>query len=44
MHKDKQNVNTMTGMHSTPAEGNFCDEHGKAQKLATVSVWTNLTT
>jgi hypothetical protein len=34
----------MTSMHSTPAEGNFCDEHGKAQKLATVSVWTNPTT
>ena len=34
----------MTSINSTPAEGNFCDEHGKAQKLATVSVWTNLTT
>jgi hypothetical protein len=35
--KDNQNVNTMTSMHSTPAEGNFRDEHRKAQKLATVS-------
>ena len=42
--KDKQNVNTMTSMHSTPAEDSFCDEHRKAQKLAIESVWINLTT
>jgi len=36
VRKDKQNVNTMTSKNSTPAEGNFCDEHRKAQKLATV--------
>jgi hypothetical protein len=29
VHKDKQNVNTMTNLHSTPVEGNFCDEHSK---------------
>jgi hypothetical protein len=44
VHQDKQNINTMTSMHSTPAKGNFCVEHGKAQKLVTASVWTNLTT
>jgi len=44
VRKDKQNVNAMTSKNSTPAEGNFCDEHRKAQKLATVSAWTNLTT
>ena len=49
MCKDEQNVNILTNMHSTQAEGNFCDEHEKAQKLATVrdiihtwGVWTNL--
>jgi hypothetical protein len=30
--KDKQNVNMLTNMHRSPAEGNFCDEHGNALK------------
>jgi hypothetical protein len=34
--KDKQNVNTMTSMHSPPLEGNFCNEHGKAMKPAII--------
>jgi hypothetical protein len=35
MWKDKQNVNILMNMHSSPSEGNFCVEHGKAVKLAT---------
>jgi transposase len=27
--KDKQNVNAVINLHSTPVEGNFCDEHSK---------------
>jgi hypothetical protein len=30
--KDEQNLN----MHSSPLEGNFCDEYGKALKLAII--------
>ena len=44
----KQNVNILTNMHSPSVKGNFCDEHGKAVKLAIVQdtwvVWTNMTT
>jgi hypothetical protein len=34
--KDTQNIHTLTSMHSPPAQGNFCDEHAKAVKLAIV--------
>ena len=34
--KDKQNVKILTNMHSPPLEGNFCDERGKAVKLAII--------
>jgi hypothetical protein len=34
--KDKQNINILMNMHSTPLEGNFCDERGKAVKPATI--------
>ena len=34
--KDKQNVNVLTNMRSPPMKGNFCDEHGKAVKLAII--------
>jgi hypothetical protein len=34
--KDKLNVNMLTNMHRSPAEGNFCDEHGNALKPAIV--------
>lgn len=30
--KEKRNVNILTNMHSPPARGNFCDQHGKALK------------
>jgi len=29
-------VHTLTNMHTASAEGNFCEEHGKAQKPVTV--------
>jgi hypothetical protein len=29
-------VNILTNMHSQPAEGNFCDEHGNALEVPTV--------
>jgi hypothetical protein len=32
--KDKRNVNMLTDIHCSPAEGNFCDEHGNALKPA----------
>jgi len=32
--KDIRNVNILTNMHSSPLEGNFCDECGKAMKPA----------
>jgi hypothetical protein len=28
--KDKRNLNMLTNMHCSPAEGNFCDKHGNA--------------
>jgi len=34
--KDKGNINILMNMHSPPLEGNFCDEHGRAVKLATI--------
>ena len=34
--KDKLNVNILVNKHSPPPEGNFCDEHGKAMKLAII--------
>jgi hypothetical protein len=34
--KDKRNINMLTNMHRPLAEGNFCDEHGNAMKLAIV--------
>ena len=34
--KDKRNVNILTNMHSPPLEDNFCNEHGKAVKLAII--------
>jgi len=34
--KDTQNVSILMNMHSPPLEGNFCNEHGKAVKLAIV--------
>jgi hypothetical protein len=30
--KDIRNVKIVTNMHSSPLEGNFCDEYGKAMK------------
>jgi hypothetical protein len=33
---DRQNVHILTNMHRPMAEGNFCDECGKAQKPVTV--------
>ena len=33
---DKQNTNILTNMHSPPAQGNFCNKHEKAVKLAIV--------
>jgi hypothetical protein len=32
--KDRQDMCVWTDMHEAAAEGNFCDEHGKAQKPA----------
>jgi hypothetical protein len=43
--KDNQNTNILINIHvhSLPPEGNFCDEHGNALKLAVykpvVHVW-----
>jgi hypothetical protein len=34
--KDRRNVIILTNMLSSPLEGNFCDENGKAMKLAIV--------
>jgi hypothetical protein len=34
--KDKQDVCILTNAYKTPAEGNFCDEYGRAHKPATV--------
>ena len=34
--KDKGNINILMNMHSPPLEGNFCDEHGRAVKPATI--------
>ena len=34
--KDTQNVSILMNMHSPPLEGNFCNEQGKAVKLAIV--------
>jgi hypothetical protein len=34
--KDKQPVNILMHMHSPPSQGNFCDEHRKVVKPATV--------
>jgi hypothetical protein len=36
VQKDKQNVKMLTNMHHSPAEGNFCDEHGNALRPAIV--------
>ncbi|PNF19047.1 hypothetical protein B7P43_G11709 [Cryptotermes secundus] len=35
--KDKRDVYMLTNMHSPPAEGSFCDEHGNAIKPAIVA-------
>ncbi|PNF43126.1 hypothetical protein B7P43_G18025 [Cryptotermes secundus] len=35
--KDKRDVYMLTNMHSPPAEGNFCGEHGNATKPAVVA-------
>jgi hypothetical protein len=34
--KDKRSVTMLKNMHRSPAEGNFCDEHGNALKPAIV--------
>ena len=34
--KDVQNVNILTNMRSSPLEGNFCEEYGKAMKLTVI--------
>jgi hypothetical protein len=36
VRKNKRNVNMLTNMHHSSAEGNFCDEHGNALKPAIV--------
>jgi hypothetical protein len=49
--REKWNVNILTNMHSPPARGKFCDQHGKALKLTiaqdfvtdTWGTWANLT-
>jgi len=38
--KDKQNVNVLTIMHSTPITGSFCDEQVKAMQLARIPAYT----
>jgi len=38
--KDKQNVNVLTIMHSTPMKGSFCGEHVKAMQLARIPDYT----
>jgi len=35
--KDKQHVHVYTNMHIPSAEGNVCDEHGRAQKPVIVA-------
>ncbi|XP_023722709.1 piggyBac transposable element-derived protein 4 [Cryptotermes secundus] len=35
--KDKRDIHMLTNMHSPPAAGNFCNEHGNAIKPATVA-------
>jgi len=37
--KDKRNVHILTSMHSSPLECNFCDQHGKAMKLAIIQAF-----
>jgi hypothetical protein len=32
IHKNKLDMHILTNMHRPPAEGNFYDRHGKAQK------------
>lgn len=48
IQKVKHNVNMLTNMHHSPAEGDFCNEHEKAMKPATVQdtwgMWTRATT
>jgi hypothetical protein len=34
--KDNRNVNLLTNMHHSPAEGNFCDECGNPLKRAII--------
>jgi hypothetical protein len=34
--KDRRDVHMLTNMHNPPAEGNFCDKNGNAQKPAIV--------
>jgi len=34
--KDKRGMHILARMNRPPAEGNFCDYHGKAQKPVTV--------
>ena len=41
--KEKQNVNVLTNMHSPTLDGNFCHEHGKAVKLATIQIYISQT-
>lgn len=38
--KDKQNVNVLTIIHSTPMKGSFCDEYVKAMQLARIPDYT----
>jgi len=35
--RDKSDVHILTDIHNTPAEGNFCDDNGKAIKLQIVA-------
>jgi hypothetical protein len=37
--KDKTGVRLLTNIHNPPTEGNYCDEHGNAIKLAIVAVY-----
>jgi len=34
--KDKQEMHVLTNMYELTVEGNFCDEHGKAQTAVTL--------
>ena len=38
--KDKRDVCLLTNIHDPPREGNYCDEHGNAIKLAIVRIIT----